>query len=316
MNKNLLDVIEIQNAIRLLTLLSKADLLDPYPIQLAYEQDGANFNETADFLMHLNLISPEGPGFAVSEEVSELSDSVEFEGLLKQMILSRLLLTSHPWREMLLEFLGNFSLVDSVFTFRPSGQIGLLYSGIRNILIATNFLDYQENQRRYIVRQDQVEIFRRYFGGKKKSPKELQNELKKQADIGRRAEERVLAYEQARLRRYPDLMKRISHIALENTLAGYDISSFEAYESGETPRFIEVKAVSVTDYKFYWSRNEMQEAERLGKQYWLYLLPVSGNGTFDLARMLLVSDPIKALSTSRHWHTNVESISVCRSEES
>ena len=51
--------------------------------------------------------------------------------------------------------------------------------------------------------------------------------------------------------------KAIVDIALSNVRAGYDIASFEIPKNNISAeaRYIEVKAVSIDSYQFYWSRN-------------------------------------------------------------
>ncbi|MGA2180969.1 MAG: DUF3883 domain-containing protein [Verrucomicrobiota bacterium] len=103
-----------------------------------------------------------------------------------------------------------------------------------------------------------------------------------------------MKFESARLRDCPGLTKRIKHVASENVGAGYDILSFTkmANRGGFSDRLIEVKAVSPIDFRFYWSRNEIETARIHGQNYFLYLVPVSKNG-FDMQKLKIIQNPFK-----------------------
>ena len=64
-------------------------------------------------------------------------------------------------------------------------------------------------------------------------------------------------------------------------MAGYDIKSFDlqaAQNGDKISIFIEVKAVSQLNYKFYWTRNEIEKASLYSKNYYLYLFPINDKG--------------------------------------
>ncbi len=125
--------------------------------------------------------------------------------------------------------------------------------------------------------------------------------------LGLAAEKAVLKYEKERVG--PDLEEYIEHISIKNVSAGYDIKSITQIGLNKLePRYIEVKAVSPTLYKFFWTSNEMRVAEILRKTYYLYLLPVAGNLIFSLIDIKIIPDPfseIILLSNSWEIETNV-----------
>jgi hypothetical protein len=136
--------------------------------------------------------------------------------------------------------------------------------------------------------------------------------------LGFKAELAILHQERRLLKKLPALQGRIRHMSLENVRAGYDILSFEQ-RSGEEWRekYIEVKAVSPIDWRFYWSRNEMAKAKELKDAYYLCLVPVSGLNDFNLSEIKLISDPYKNIFQNReHWIQEVESISFYNKEQS
>jgi hypothetical protein len=65
-----------------------------------------------------------------------------------------------------------------------------------------------------------------------------------------------------------------------------------ANRGGFFDRLIEVKAVSPIDFKFYWSRNEIETARVHGPNYFLYLVPVFKNG-FDMQKLKIIQNPFK-----------------------
>ena len=62
--------------------------------------------------------------------------------------------------------------------------------------------------------------------------------------------------------------KRHTHVALEKVDAGYDIKSFEDKldsQGNAIYRLIEVKAVSVWDYHFYWTKMKWIKRKNIKK---------------------------------------------------
>ena len=73
--------------------------------------------------------------------------------------------------------------------------------------------------------------------------------------------------------------------------AGYDILS---YNENQEKIYIEVKAVSSTNFKFYLSSNEFNKANLMNKNYFLYLLPrdLSNLSKFDYEGILKINEII------------------------
>jgi hypothetical protein len=107
------------------------------------------------------------------------------------------------------------------------------------------------------------------------SQEELERSLDAKRELGFRAEELIVEYEQKRLRELglnaeADRVKRISSL---DTDAGYDIKSFVGSgPTGEHDKFIEVKCSQKSGLEFYWTKNEIDIAKNLGFQYWIYFL--------------------------------------------
>ncbi|HRB40483.1 MAG TPA: DUF3883 domain-containing protein [Bacteroidia bacterium] len=107
------------------------------------------------------------------------------------------------------------------------------------------------------------------------SEQQLEQLLMENRKLGAQAENAVVEFEKQRLLKMgktiqSELVKRISTI---NTAAGYDIESFDGTTDDVFPnRFIEVKATTGEDIRFYWTINEREVAKKKKKQYWIYVL--------------------------------------------
>lgn len=107
------------------------------------------------------------------------------------------------------------------------------------------------------------------------SEQQLEQLLMENRKLGAQAENAVVEFERQRLLKMgktiqSELVKRISTI---NTAAGYDIESFDGTTDDVFPnRFIEVKATTGEDIRFYWTINEREVAKKKKNQYWIYVL--------------------------------------------
>lgn len=107
------------------------------------------------------------------------------------------------------------------------------------------------------------------------SEQQLEQLLMENRKLGAQAENTVVEFEKQRLLKMgkqiqSELVKRISTI---NTAAGYDIESFDGTTDDVFPnRFIEVKATTGEDIRFYWTINEREVAKKKKNQYWIYVL--------------------------------------------
>ncbi|MBI3850716.1 MAG: DUF3883 domain-containing protein [Verrucomicrobia bacterium] len=185
------------------------------------------------------------------------------------------------------------------------------FSGVRNLLLDLEFLEQDADRPRYGISPQHLAEFLEARSKSPTSPIELQRILRAREKLGREAELEVLKFEAARLRNRPGLARRIKHVAAENVGAGYDILSFteSTTSAGFSDRLIEVKAVSLIDFKFYWSRNEIEAARVHGSNYFLYLVPVSKKG-FDMQKLKIIQNPFKRLYSDREsWLRQEELVS-------
>ena len=119
--------------------------------------------------------------------------------------------------------------------------------------------------------------------------------------MGTAAEELILEYERERVGK--DHEMEVHHIAIVDAAAGFDIKSVTLEQSRiQTPRYIEVKAVPRISLRFYWTRNEVLTARRLGEWYYLYLLPVGRQGKFITNELIIIKNPaVEVLAEPDKW---------------
>src|SRR3546814_10445077 len=80
----------------------------------------------------------------------------------------------------------------------------------------------------------------------------------------------MLGREQRRLATHP-LVEQVTRVSIENAGAGFDIISFSTPSAIVHDHFIEVKSFSGRR-RFFWTRNEMETARRLGEAYHLCIV--------------------------------------------
>lgn len=112
------------------------------------------------------------------------------------------------------------------------------------------------------------------------SEEEHLRSLERNSKTGRAGEDWVLAWERSRLANLqppcPDPERYVTHIALSNVGAGYDIVS--EWPPGEK-RYIEVKTTTGQSAEFFMTENERKTLAALGMQAWIYRVELNADGT-------------------------------------
>ena len=148
----------------------------------------------------------------------------------------------------------------------------------------------------------------------KVSPEKLKRIIEERERIGKYAELEIVEYEKSRLSFRKELLSRIEHVSLEDTTTGYDIKSFTVDGNVVSERFIEVKAISAIEKRFYLSRNEVEKSKQYRKNYYLYLLPVLGKNKFDLNNLLIIQDPSYVVFNSNKWQVTCNQFEILYNE--
>ena len=264
-----------------------------------------NFDDVLLFLLKAGLIEINRKQLRLKRNLS--LDKKELTSSLLEAILK------NPfYRESELEeFIRYFAMKNGQYWFYPDKKVRLKTSGVRNLLIDLGFLRYAKESDGYFISDIGLVYIAHVFNQRNLTPYGLSKKLESIEKLGAAAEVVILRYEKLRLKKFPKLASQIKHVSREKVNAGYDIQSYSVVPGGQPKhRYIEVKAVSELDYKFYWSRNELLISENFRNDYYLYLLPVKGNRNFKIKSLIIIQNPYKKVFKNKdQWKAEVELIS-------
>jgi len=277
-------------------------------IKQSYVLYGEYFNETLNFLLTLGIIKLE-------QEKIILNDS-SFKDLKKKNIfkifLIKKMLKNKDIKTDLKIYFSNFKpMINKQFSYQPSTKDNLRFLGIRNFLITLEIVENDLFDRRYLIKPHYNYFVEPLLNTNRLSLDALKLKNSENEKIGLLAEKEVIKYEMKKLIKYKDqYQKLINHVSISDVSLGYDILSHEISFKGDlSPIMIEVKAVSIEDYKFYWSSSEMEAAKRFNNKYYLYLVPCIGDNLFDLTKMRIINNPFHSLLNQNDWYQKIEAIS-------
>ena len=280
-----------------------------------FEADAQNYKETLDLLRGLKLVKVKDDIIILTDEFKKIIKEYNHnESIIINFLLKKLINSKNIFTKEIFSFLSNFKIHDGSFEYTPTIKKRLKESGIRNLFIELGLIWYDRQNKKYEITNNYILDFINYIENRKMTLEELQFTLKKQEDLGKAAELEIIKYEKNRLKKKPQLLKCIEHTSKYNIMAGYDIKSCELKKNDfQTPklRFIEVKAVSILDYRFNWSRNEIDKSKLYGMQYYLYLLPTIKGKRFDIKKLKIVRNPyINIFKNINKWAKQEEKYSV------
>ncbi|MDC0924962.1 DUF3883 domain-containing protein [Candidatus Pelagibacter sp.] len=287
MSYDLFENIEYQNLENLFNICKKdSNFIDG--VRIEYLKKNQFFLESLNFLIDINLIN------ITKNSVSILSKpNIDFSSCLFTNLSK-----NTEYALFLKNYLSNFINQNSSFSFKPNPLYNNLTSDLRNFLISSNKITY-ENEEYSIIDNELLDLFK----NKEFSPEQLQKILENKNKIGLEAEELVVKYETGKIKNFNRNLE-IDHVALRDVSAGYDIKSYEIDGANIKEIFIEVKAVSISNYKFHLSMQENQTANKFLDRYYLYLLPVdhSNPEKFDYNKLLRINNVNKSiLQNKKDW---------------
>lgn len=298
--------IKLSQLYNLCNILAETEIHQSSYIKGKYLENSLWFEETLSFLDDLKIITRTSIKLIPSKSFFKSFSSLS---TFKEQLLLALFSAKGSIYEQVRLFLVNFRKEKGEIFFSPTASEKLKYSDIRNILIELEFINVNQESNKYFINSNFYNFFFDHVCKKGTSSETLKNKLEENDDIGLKAEETVIEFELKRLTNILINKNELEHTSQINVLAGYDIKSFENYldnNFNKIVRYIEVKAVSSQDYKFFWSRNEKETAYILGENYYLYLLPVTSYNTFDLDKIKIINDPYKNIYLKQNEWTQTE----------
>ncbi len=150
------------------------------------------------------------------------------------------------------------------------------YAGFRRFLISFGLLNPHPDPkiRKLIINPKHRRLFDKYvlteLRKRKIGIENLHAMLEQKQIAGADAEDFVVGFDRNRLTGHLRLGS-VQRISDYDVAAGYDVVSFNDAHSSVHDRFIEVKSCSL-DNRFYWSKNEVEQARIKRNQYFLYLV--------------------------------------------
>lgn len=191
--------------------------------------------------------------------------------------------------------------------FINNNFIPLKFSSIRNLLINIDFLkkdDLIANQ--FFINKKYLKWFYKHIIPlieksyiKNNSLQKLKRIQANQEELGKQAEEFVLAYEKRRRKNHKSYNK-IEIISDIDTSAGYDVRSYINDSSIILDKLIEVKSYS-GNINFYWSRNEVNTAKNKRENYFLYLIDRDKIKCGDYSPTI-IKNPYKNIFENSNWN--------------
>lgn len=297
--------VSFRSICEIVNLCSNETLLDKNHIKRLFQKYSLYFEDNLEFALKLGFIKEQDNKLILAKKGRNDEQS------LKDTAITSVLKNREKYNEFW-RYLDSFELIDNILVFYPKISETLKHAKSRDFLCEIGLVNITDNTH-YISPLYIQEVMKK----KIITPKMLRIMNQKKEQIGLKAELFILSYEKKLLKSFTNLKENVTikHIAKTNVNAGYDIESFDrkCAELGQFKKiYIEVKAVNANDFKFYWSKNEIESAALFKNDYYLYLLPVKSDATFDINKLVIINDPHENIINNKEWIKTNEIISVRR----
>lgn len=298
----LFDNLRVRNVEVMLQLLSTTKRRRREYLHRRYNERANSFDATLSFLQSCGLVEERDRILDMNKE----SLSTDLKGMeLSRLLIERLFAPNSIFREECLTYISRFDIVDGQVVYRPTGEQRSADSALRNLLMDLAVVSYDNINGRYVLAPSQYSLY--VYASREAcaiTPSELEGLQVNRGELGLSAEHEIMSFERQRVG--TPLAHRVVHVAVTDASAGYDIESVTVYSGCElVPRLIEVKAVPLHDYRFYWTANEIGMARALGCWYHLYLLPIGTRGQSLLDQLWIICDPsLAVLGSADTWDTD------------
>jgi len=281
-------------------------------ISAAFLRSSQYFDATLELLIALNIIEKNGNVINVNKNFQKLGKRIiKDKGYLRDLLI-RQMEKNKNIKSSLIDYFSNFDqLLNHSHAYKPSLKKNLKYLSIRNYLMTLGIVKYDRSKKIYFVKSKYNKIINGITSRRDFTLENLKKKIADNEKIGLLAEKEVLRYEKNRLKHFSDNYESlVKHVSISDASLGFDITSHLASPIDNLiPIKIEVKAVSVDDFRFYWSRSEMEASRIYGKSYYLYLVPCIGENSFDVNNMRIIKNPYDVLLSNDSWNREIESIS-------
>jgi hypothetical protein len=263
-------------------------------IEPIYRQHSNNFFETLSFLDDIQLVD------LTPSQTCRLKVDFNGEEDLKEKVVKELHSSTGEANKYLGVFISKFDYIEGKYCWEPNLSDRLNYSGFRNLLMDLEVIAYLKDEDSYFINEKYEFLFSGSFSERALSQEALEARLASQKKLGLEVEKQVLNFEINRLEGI-NLPSPIKWISQENASAGFDIKSYSHENGILIDRFIEVKAVSVDNYEFFWSANEIEASKRYRSHYHLYIAPVGASMSLMIDKLLIISNPFQSIFSSKQW---------------
>jgi hypothetical protein len=298
----------------LLEVLSRAAMKGRQFIEYTYREHGHNFEATVNFMQGIGWARLDGDDIVLTPDGRTAASLCQDDLEIRKVLAERLARDDTPYQSLLACYFENFITTGAEIVYRPLISSRIKESPLRNFLMDLGLVTYRADGDSYVLAEAGVELFvwAKNFN-RPTSRNKFEISTKQREELGYRAELSVLAFERDRVG--SNWGHEVEHVSEKRPFASYDIKSVNVHDGKASPIYIEVKAVPIDSYQFYWTQGELQTAQLLKQKYYLYLVPVVDKGVFDLSGLLIVKDPYtNVFQNSGDWDIE-QNVIVCRKRE-
>lgn len=213
----------------------------------------------------------------------------------KQLIVERIVFRG-AWSNHARELFEHFSVNEKNATYELSTVEISLPKNLTNTIHLFKYLGILKEQELliHVIKKYSQLVYELTADSKAITEQQLEKILMENRKLGAQAENAVVEFERQRLLKLgkvaqASLVKRISIV---NTAAGYDIESFDGNSDDIFPnRFIEVKATTGNEIRFYWTNNEKEVAKKKKNAYWIYMIIEFNEDSLEQAKPIMIQNP-------------------------
>lgn len=294
------EVLTLAGAATLVDLFGQHLEIEKALLERRFRERARGFEEVIRFLESMDLMKDNGKIIQRRSKLREMQQTLEKgRQTFGEQLVGRVLRSSTSYGRDMRKVLGEFG-IRSGWPYLNAQTLSLHDYIARDLLIESGIIELDHGTETYTVNENFGPEFieARYSHGT--SPEALHKRTQQQMEIGLAAEVKVVEFEQKAVGAMD--ATKVIHIALHNTGAGFDIASIrrEVETDRIQIRMIEVKAVSPTDWRFIFTRNERRVAIENEDTYFLYLVPVM-EGKPVVENMKIIQNPMKELTDLNQW---------------